>query len=127
MMATVELLDGPPPGEEDRVLRGVAERILLKRRLRGQYFEEEMFGEPAFDVMLDLFVRHLAGRSTYTTSAAIASGAPLTTALRQIAMLVERGMVTRVPDPDDRRRVLLRITGDGEQRMRDYLMAAEQI
>ncbi len=127
VMATVELLDGPPPGEEDRILHRTAECILQKRRLRNQYFDSELFGEAGFDVMLDLFVQDLAGRSTYTTSAAIASRAPLTTALRQIAMLVERGLVAREPDPVDRRRVLLRMTDDGAERMREYLRATIQI
>jgi PAS domain S-box-containing protein len=126
LMATVELLDGPPPEDEKRVLHRTAECILQKRRLRSQYFDGELFGEAGFDVMLDLFVQDLAGRSTYTTSAAIASRAPLTTALRQIAMLVDRGLVAREPDPVDRRRVLLRMTDDGAQRMREYLRAAIQ-
>lgn len=127
LMATVELLDGPPVEDERRVMRQAAERILAKRRLRHQYFEGEMFGEPAFDLMLDLFVQELAGRDTYTTSAAVASGAPLTTALRQISMLVDRDLLQREPDPVDRRRVLLRLTDTGTQRMRAYLNAAEKL
>ncbi|WP_294196198.1 PAS domain-containing protein [uncultured Sphingomonas sp.] len=126
MMATVEILDGPPANDEPRLLRVAAERILSKRRLRDQFFER-FFGEAAFDLLLDLFAQDLAGRDTYTTSAAVASGAPLTTALRQITMLVERGLVAREADPVDRRRVLLRMTDEGAQRMRAYLLAAEQV
>lgn len=127
MMATVELIDGPPPEDETRLLRKAAERILAKRRLRAHYLEDEMFGEPAFDLLLDLYAQDLAGRDSYTTSAAVASGAPLTTALRQIAMLVERGLIARDPDPADRRRVRLRMTTPGAARMRDYLLAAERL
>jgi PAS domain S-box-containing protein len=127
LMATVELIDGPPVEDEKRVLRVAAQRILAKRRLRTRFFEDEMFGEPAFDLLLDLFAQELAGRDTYTTSAAVASGAPLTTALRQIAMLVERGLIARDPDPTDRRRVRLRMTDPGAVQMRDYLLAAENL
>ena len=127
MMATVELIDGPPAEDEKRMLRRAAERILAKRRLRTHYFEDEMFGEPAFDLLLDLFAQDLAGRDTYTTSAAVASGAPLTTALRQIAMLVDRDWIVRDPDPNDRRRIRLRMTAAGSLRMRDYLLAAENL
>jgi len=127
MMATVELRDGPPPEDERRLLRKAAQRILAKRRLRHDHFEHDLFGEPAFDLLLDLFAQDLAGRDSYTTSAAVASGAPLTTALRQIAMLVERGLIARVADPVDRRRVRLCMTDDGAMRMRAYLLAAEQM
>lgn len=126
-LATVELLEGPPVEDENRLLSVAAQRILAKRRLRGQYFPEDIFGEPAFDVLLDLFVGELAGRETYTTSAAVASGAPLTTALRQIAMLVERGLVSRMPDPIDRRRVLLKLTEEGLRCTWDYMRSAEKI
>lgn len=127
MMATVQLLDRPPVDDERRVLRLAAERILVKRRLRADYFGHDMFGEPAFDLLLDLFVQGVAGRDTYTTSAAVASGASLTTALRTIAMLVERGLVERDADPVDRRRVLLRLTEEGMRQMRDYLVAADRV
>ncbi|MGK6323274.1 PAS domain S-box protein [Sphingomonas sp. DT-51] len=126
-LVTVELLETPRPEDRRRLLRLAAERILAKRRLRTHYFQGEMFGEPAFDLLLDLFVQEMSGRQTYTTSAAVASGAPLTTALRQIAMLVERGLVTRDPDPVDRRRVLLRLSDEGSKQMWDYLAATEKI
>lgn len=126
-LATVELLETPRVEDLGRVLRAAAERILAKRRLRSHFFQGEMFGEPAFDLMLDLFVQELSNRQTYTTSAAVASGAPLTTALRQIGMLVERGLVNRDADPVDRRRVLLRLTSEGSKQMWDYLVAAEKI
>jgi PAS domain S-box-containing protein len=126
-LATVEVLETPRVEDQRRLLRVAAERILAKRRLRSHFFQGEMFGEPAFDLMLDLFVQELSNRQTYTTSAAVASGAPLTTALRQITMLVERGLVCREADPVDRRRVLLRLTSDGSKQMWDYLAAAEKI
>ncbi|MBB3695426.1 PAS domain S-box protein [Sphingomonas sp. BK580] len=126
-LATVEVLETPRVEDQRRLLRVAAERILAKRRLRSLYFEGEMFGEPAFDLLLDLFVQELSHRQTYTTSAAVASGAPLTTALRQITMLVERGLVCREADPVDRRRVLLRLTSAGNKQMWEYLAAAEKI
>jgi PAS domain S-box-containing protein len=127
LMATVELLSRPAEEDRRRVLRVAAERILAKRRLRTQFFEEALFGEPAFDILLDLFVQEQAGRETCTTSAAVAAGAALTTALRQIAWLVDRGFVLRTPDPHDRRRTLLHLTALGQQTMWDYLGAAERI
>ena len=127
MLATVELLDESPAADERRTLRRAAEQTLAKRRLRHQFFDQDLFGEPAFDLLLDLYAHDLAGRATYTTSAAVASGAPLTTALRQIATLVDRGLVAREADPVDRRRVLLCMTAEGSRRMRDYLLAAGQM
>jgi hypothetical protein len=108
-------------------LRAAAERILTKRRLRAQYFGEDMFGEPAFDLLLELFVRAHEGRDVHTTSAAVASGAPLTTALRQITALVDRGYIQRGADPVDRRRVLLQLTPTGMATMHGYLDAAERV
>ncbi len=127
LMATVEVHDGPAPADERRVLRQRAERLLARRRLRQHHFEHDVVGEPAFDLLLGLYAQDLAGRESYTTGAAVASRAPLTTALRQISMLVERGLIAREADPVDRRRVRLRMSDEGAQRMRDYLLAAEQV
>ncbi|MEH3048045.1 PAS domain-containing protein [Sphingomonas adhaesiva] len=127
LMATVEPM-GEAIGEDPRLLlRRSADRILARRRLREGFFGGDMFGEPAFDLLLDLFVQEIDGQNAYTTSLALASGAPMTTALRQISMLVDRGFVRRVPDPVDRRRVMLQLTEHGSTTMWNYLNAAENL
>ena len=127
LMATVEPMGEALTEVPRRVLREAADRMLSRRRLREGFFGSEMFGEPAFDLLLDLFVQEVDGLHAFTTSLALASGAPMTTALRQIAMLVDRGFVRRVPDPVDRRRVMLQLTEQGSGVMRDYLTAAEAV
>lgn len=127
LMATVEPMGEAAAEDLRAVLRRSAERILARRRLRDGFFGSDMFGEPAFDLLLDLFVQEIDGSNAYTTNVAVASGAPMTTALRQIAMLVDRGYVRRAPDPVDRRRVMLQMTEQGFQTMWDYLYAAENV
>ncbi len=124
---TIAYEDSAPIDDERRALKRAAERILGKRRLRERYWGAAMVGEPAFDLLLELFVQEAEGRAVYTTSAAVASGAPLTTALRQIAMLVEHGLVRRLPDPIDRRRVIVQLTAEGTRTMTDYLAATERL
>lgn len=124
---TVAYEDVAPVDDERRALKRAAERILGKRRLRERYLGSAVVGEPAFDLLLELFVQEAEGRAVYTTSAAVASGAPLTTALRQIAMLVESGLVRRLPDPIDRRRVIVQLTPEGMRTMTDYLAATQRL
>lgn len=127
LLKTIEVLDEAPLDDQRRALQLTAQRILARRRLRVDYFGGEMFGEPGFDLLLDLFVQEASGRQTYTSSAAVASGAPLTTALRQIGLLVDKGLVCRAPDPADRRRVLLKLTAEGAETMQTFLSAAGRI
>lgn len=124
LMATVEPMGEAEPENPRLTLRRVAVQILSRRRLREEFFGSDMFGEPAFELLLDLFIQEIDGQNVYTTSLAVASGAPLTTALRQIAMLVDRGFVQRVPDPVDRRRVMVQLTERGSAAMWRYLTAA---
>ena len=53
--------------------------------------------------------------------ACVGSGAPDTTALRRIRRLEQAGILLRSPDPDDGRRSLLRLSGQAEDRLLDYL------
>jgi DNA-binding MarR family transcriptional regulator len=60
------------------------------------------------------------------TSLCIASGAPTTTALRRIEDLAEAGLIERMPDPADRRRILVRLTEAGRARMDAFLQRQAQ-
>ncbi|WP_409644899.1 hypothetical protein [Sphingorhabdus sp.] len=69
-----------------------------------------LFADPAWFILLDLFVRQNSGLKTSVSSACHASFSPVTTALRHIAILTERNIIKRQFDPEDQRRVFLELT-----------------
>ena len=82
-------------------LAALAQREYEQRRLREAMIPTDQFGDPAWDMMLDLFVRDLLGKTTLTTSAQLASQCPPTTALRYMVQLEEEGMLVREPSATD--------------------------
>lgn len=84
------------------------------RRDRDRIFGlDGLFCEPAWDILLDLFIAHLQEKQVSVTSAAVASCAPLTTALRWLSTLEQNDLVMRAPDPFDGRRVHIKLTSVG--------------
>jgi DNA-binding MarR family transcriptional regulator len=77
-------------------------------------------------MMLDLLAARLEGRGVRTSSLCIAAGVPGTTALRWIRELTERGLFVRVPDPLDRRGILIELSPDAAERMIGHLTAGAQ-
>lgn len=104
----------------------LARRIYASRRQRGVIFgNEELFGEPAWDILLDLYIAQAEGKTVSVSSACIGSAAPPTTGLRWLGVLAEQGLVLREHDPDDQRRVLVRLTEKGTEAMDAYFSATE--
>ena len=56
--------------------------VIRARRLRARYFSEEMFADPAWDMLLDLLQAELSQLRVPVSSLCIAAGVPATTALR---------------------------------------------
>ena len=69
-----------------------------------------LFADPAWFMLLDLFVRQNTGLQTSVSSACHASFSPVTTALRHIAILTDRNIIQRRYDVVDQRRVFLELT-----------------
>lgn len=97
----------PRPGLD---YAAIARQILRRRRSRDQFFDDNLFADPAWDMLLDLFAASLEGKSVYVSSACIAASVPLTTAQRWLRELERVGLVERQHDPADKRRVFVRIT-----------------
>jgi len=99
-------------------------RIIAERRVeRYQYLPAEMFGEPAWDMLLDLYLASGDGKSISVSSACIASRAPATTALRWLRRMEQLGLVARVNDDNDRRRVYVTITDAAKRALADWLLS----
>lgn len=88
-----------------------AKALYRLRRRRDDIFPKGLFADPAWDILLDLYVSEIEGKNICITSACAASGVPPTTALRWLTVLEEREMITRYDDPNDHRRAFVRITG----------------
>lgn len=105
----------------------LARRIVKTRTARKRHFAAAMFGEPCWDMLLDLYVARVLRTSVSITSASIASQVPPTTALRHIAILRDHGYVVRAPDPFDARRTHLTLSDSGFQAMDRWLDTVREI
>lgn len=73
------------------------------RRLRTQFFDARLFGEPAWDMLLELFHAEIAKRSVSLTSLSGAVCIPSATALRWIKVMIEADLVRYPTKPSDAR------------------------
>lgn len=107
--------------DDSPILAGFAAREYERRTLRSEYFKASLFAEPAWDMLLDLFVAKANGHRISVSSACIASKVASTTALRWLAILEEQGLVDRTDDFQDRRRTWVELSDQGYKAMADYL------
>ncbi|WEK47231.1 MAG: MarR family transcriptional regulator [Candidatus Andeanibacterium colombiense] len=105
--------------------RIAAQRLYDERKRRADFFPAMMFGEAAWDMLLDLYVAEKRNELISITSACVASNAPATTALRWIRMLEEQELATRFADERDGRRNFIRISERGYALMTAYLAAIQ--
>lgn len=119
-------------GARPRTARGGRNHIALARktyalrRKRAAIFGNPMlFGEPAWDILLDLYIAHAEGKSVSVSSACIGSAAPATTGLRWLGVLADEGLLLRENDADDNRRVLVRLTSAGLAAMERFFETVE--
>lgn len=101
--------------------------IIRARRLRARYFSEELFADPAWDMLLDLLQAEIAQLRVPVSSLCIAAAVPATTALRWLKTLVGQGLFVRRPDPHDGRRVYVELAPDTSYALRRYFAEVGQV
>jgi len=102
-------------------LLAFARAVLAGRRNRVRMLTGVDFGEPAWDILLDLFISAGEGRLVSVSGVCVTCSVPPTTALRQVGLLVAAGYLRRIPDENDRRRVFLQLSEEAQQRMVECL------
>ena len=106
----------PSPDVEAETVRAV----IRARRLRARFFSEELFADPAWDMLLDLLQAEIAQLRVPVSSLCIAAAVPATTALRWIKTMTEQGLFVRRADPHDGRRVFVELAPAASDAMRRY-------
>lgn len=84
----------------------------------------DLFSDPAWSMLLDLYINRSAQRAVSMSSLSIAANVPLTTGVRWVAILEKAGLIVRTPDRFDRRRTLLVMTDQAVTKMEDALDCA---
>lgn len=97
--------------------------VLGARRIRERYFHRDLFGEPAWEILLALYIAEEAGARFTISTLAEWIGAPLSTVVRWVKTLEEDSLVGRVDHPTDRRTVFIRLLDKGRKGLDAYLGA----
>lgn len=85
-------------------------RMSKIRMRRNEIIGAHLFRDPAWDMLLELFVAEEQGKPVSVSSLCYASGVPPTTALRYIALLQKHELITREGDRKDHRRCFVHPT-----------------
>jgi len=106
-------------GSHDNLL--LAARFLLEARQgRLEYFSPAMFGEPAWDLLLALYVTQPDVPAPPVSSLAKIAGIAVTTAFRWIEYLEEKRLIERQRSSDDGRALTIALSEDGRRRLEGY-------
>ncbi len=101
-------------------------RAIRARRLRDSFFGDNLFEDPAWDMLLDLYAARLEVQQVSVSSLCIASAVAATTALRWIGRMTQAGMFVRDPDPNDRRRAFITLSARALAGMEGYAVAVRR-
>ena len=110
----------PPGAEVPPVSADTVRSVIRARRLRSRFFEEELFADPAWDMLLDLLQAEIAQLRVPVSSLCIAAAVPATTALRWLKTMTDKGIFLRRADPHDGRRVFVELSPSASEGMRRY-------
>ena len=106
---------------EEREARVRRIRSVIKARAqRIKFFKADLFADPAWEILLELYVTHLTFTRLSISSLCHACSVPATTALRWINKLEAEGLLIRCADPLDGRRVWIGLSDDGLSAMETY-------
>jgi hypothetical protein len=99
----------------------ICRALVRERRIVGQVFGFGLCADPAWDMLLDLYLAEGSGRAISLSSLCVASNVPATTALRCIREMGDRLLLIRRPDPGDARRIHVALSVEGRSALERLL------
>lgn len=102
-------------------LNDFARHILAGRKQRDRYFDPMLFSNPAWDILLNLFVADSEGRPVTLLDSCLISTIPQGVALRWLGYLKQEEMVLERSDPENPGQTLIRLSEQTRRAITAYL------
>lgn len=121
----VTVVEGLTPSSEIEAQSPFARIASVRRSIAARvgrkcFFKAQLFSDPAWDMLLELYVASLSQRRIQISRLTERIEVPATTALRWIAALEREGILERADDRLDGRIVRLSLTDEGRRAMDAY-------
>ena len=108
-------------GNEKDQLAAIAQGEFHNRRRRDSLIRYDLFAEPAWDMLLDLYIQHHRGQPVAVDRLCTSAGAASTTALRWLGLLIDRELVIRSSSAADDDIIRVALSERGIEEMERYL------
>lgn len=102
-------------------LRNLAARLYAARHDRRFFFTEDLFWDPAWDMLLTLYCAWVDRELISVTSLVYSSHVPASTGLRWVRILEDAGFIVRSRDNSDGRRIHVSPSAEAVVLMEKYL------
>jgi len=102
-------------------LTDYARLTLIGRKQRDRYFDPMLFSNPAWDILLNLYVADAEGMPVSVIDSCAAAPVPQGVALRWLGYLKQEEMVVETPDPARPRQTVIRLTDQTRLAVSAYL------
>lgn len=103
------------------------QKIIRTRKMRNQLLPTDLLSDPGWDMLLYLFEAACKNDPLTISFLPLVADVPQTTGLRWVSILEKRNLVYRDPDPDDRRRVFVKLTEEGMEIMKATVVAMSRM
>ena len=91
----------------------LVEVLIATHRFRSREIGEDLFGDPAWDILLDLYNAETRNLALSSSNVGRVAGIAQTTALRWLSILEHRGLIVRKVDRTDGRRTNIFLSDKG--------------
>lgn len=105
----------------DGDLTEFARQLLAGHKQRDLYFDPMLFSNPAWDILLNLYVADAEGKPVGVLDACAVSPVPQGVALRWLGYLKQEEMVIETQDPAHPRQTVLRLSDQTRLTISSYL------
>lgn len=94
--------------------------VIRARSSRTDFFNARLFSDPAWDILLELYLSELLQQRVSVSALGGSGGVAPTTVLRWLEILRTDGLIERTSDPLDARRVFVTLSPEASKAMQDY-------